>query len=124
MKEIIVAEDDLRHLEKRFGPSVRLMGSWNSDGTFSYTSVPLSSVRSAANRLRNPDVTPAVSRLEQVPEHTAAFVDLLDTFGPALIAEIVAAYKECSAERMTNYLTASKSANSTEPRPLARAAAA
>jgi len=33
MEEIVVAEDDLRRLEKRFGPEVRLMGAWNSDGT-------------------------------------------------------------------------------------------
>ena len=56
MEEIVVTEDDLRRLEKRFGSAVRLMGSWNSDGTFCYASVPLSAVRRAAEDLVNPDV--------------------------------------------------------------------
>jgi hypothetical protein len=61
MEEIVVTEDDLRRLEKRFGSAVRLMGSWNSDGTFFYASVPLSAVRRAAENLVNPDVIPALS---------------------------------------------------------------
>ena len=62
MEEIVVTEDDLRRLEKRFGSAVRLMGSWNSDGTFGYASVPLSAVRRAAEDLVNPDVIATLSR--------------------------------------------------------------
>ena len=63
MEEIVVTEDDLRRLEKRFGSAVRLMGSWNSDGTFGYASVPLSAVRRAAEDLVNPDVIATLARL-------------------------------------------------------------
>jgi hypothetical protein len=124
MEEIVVTEEDLRRLEKRFGPAVRLMGSWNSDGTFGYASVPLSAVRRAAEDLLNPDVIPAISRLQQMPERTTAFLELLHTFGSPLIAAIVAAYRECSPERMRNGRAAPIPANAPEPRPLIRTAAA
>ena len=124
MEEIVVTEDDLRRLEKRFGSAVRLMGSWNSDGTFGYASVPLSAVRRAAEDLVNPDVSRALSRLQQMPERTTVFLGLLHTFGSPLIAAIVAAYRECSPERMRNGRAASIPANEAEPRPLVRAAAA
>ena len=45
MNEIILTDDDLKRLEKRFGPAVRHMGSWNSDGTFSYLAVPITTVQ-------------------------------------------------------------------------------
>jgi hypothetical protein len=99
IEEIIVAEDDLRRLEKRFGSAVRLMGSWNSDGTFGYASVPLSAVRRATEDLVNPDVIPTLSGLQQMPERTTAFLELLHTFGSPLIAAVVAAYRECSWKR-------------------------
>ena len=122
--EFVVTEDDLRRFEKRFGPAVRLMGSWNSDGTFGYASVPLSAVRRAAEDLKNPDVIAALSRLQQMPERTTAFLELLHTFGSPLIAAIVAAYRECSPVRMRNGRAASLAANTAEPRPLIRTAAA
>ena len=123
MEEIVVAEDDLRRLEKRFGSAVRLMGSWNSDGTFGYASVPLSAVRKAAENLVNPDVIATLSRPKHMPERTTAFLELLNTFGSPLIAAIVAAYRECSPERMGNNRAASLPANAAEPRPLVRTAA-
>jgi len=91
MKEVVVTEDELRRLEKRFGSAVRLMGSWNSDGTFGYASVPLSAVARAAEDLGNPDVILPLSRLKHMPERTTAFIELLHTFGSPLIAAIVAA---------------------------------
>ena len=124
MEEIVVTEDDLRRLEKRFGSAVRLMGSWNSDGTFGYASVPLSAIRRAAEDLVNPDVIRALSRFQQTPERTTAFLELLHTFGSPLIAAIVAAYREWSSECLRNDRAASISANEAEPRPLVRAAAA
>ena len=123
MEEIVVTEDDLRQLEKRFGSAVRLMGSWNSDGTFGYASVPLSAVRRAAEGLMNLDVVATLSRLKHMPERTTAFLGLLNTFGSPLIAAIVAAYRECSPERMKNSRAASLPANAAEPRPLVRTAA-
>ena len=45
---IIVPDDDLKNLEKRFGPGVRNMGPWNSDGVFSYSSIPIVVVEEAA----------------------------------------------------------------------------
>jgi len=51
MEGIVVGEDDIRRVEKRFESAVRLMGSSNSDGTFGYASVPLCAVRRAAEDL-------------------------------------------------------------------------
>ena len=48
MKTLVIPEDDLKRLERRFGPDVRRMGPWNSDGVFGYTSISLGAVESAA----------------------------------------------------------------------------
>ena len=48
MKIIDIPDDDLKRLERRFGPDVRHMGPWNSDGVFGYASVSLGVVESAA----------------------------------------------------------------------------
>jgi hypothetical protein len=98
MKSIVLPDDDLKLLEKRFGPSVRRMGSWNSDGVFSYSSVPIVAVEQAAERLGDPTVTQALSRLREAPEWTLPFIELLQSFGLALVEKIVAAYRECSVE--------------------------
>jgi hypothetical protein len=52
-KVVILPDDELRQLERRFGPGVRHMGSWYSDGTFAYTSVPLIAVEQAAEALED-----------------------------------------------------------------------
>jgi hypothetical protein len=52
MKEILVADDELKRLERRFGPGVRRMGPWSSDGTFGYASVSIAVV---TGRTRNPE---------------------------------------------------------------------
>ena len=124
MKEVVVTEDDLRRLEKRFGSAVRRMGSWNSDGTFAYTSVPLSAVERAAEDLGNPDVILALSRPKDMLERTAAFIELLHTFGSPLIAAIVAAPRECSPEWTKNGRAAATPANVAQPKALVRTAAA
>jgi hypothetical protein len=46
------------------------MGSWNSDGTFGHSVVPVVVVEKAAEALVNPDLTMALSRLMQTPERT------------------------------------------------------
>ena len=124
MEVAVVTEDDLRRLEKRFGSAVRLMGSWYSDGTFGYASVPLSAIRRAAEGLGNPDLILALSRLKHMPDRTTAFIELLHTFGSPLIAAIVAGHRECSPERIGSNRAASLPANAAEPRPLVRTAAA
>ena len=124
MEEIVVTDDDLRRLEKRFGSAVRLMGSWNSDGTFGYISVPLSAVRRAAEELVSPDAIADLSRPKHMPERTTAFLELLSALGCPLIAAIGAAYRECSPEWMTNGRAASSPPIAAVPRPLARTAAA
>jgi hypothetical protein len=101
MKTIVLSDDELKLLEKRFGREVRHMGSWNSDGTFGHSRVPVAAVQEAAEALENPDLTMALSRLMQTAERTKPFIELLETFGPALIKRIVAAYRERSFE-LTN----------------------
>ena len=39
MEIIILTDDDLNRHEKRFGPDLRHMGPWTSDGVFGYCSV-------------------------------------------------------------------------------------
>ena len=51
MKAIVIPEDDLKRIERRFGPDVRRMGPWNSDGVFGYTSISLGTIESAAEAL-------------------------------------------------------------------------
>ena len=96
MRIIVIPEDDLKRLERRFGPDVRLMGPWNSDGVFGYTSVSLGSVESAAEAVGAPGLPEAVSRLQEAREPVAAFVDLVEAFGPDLVGEIKAAYSAAS----------------------------
>ena len=95
---IIVPDDDLKRLERRFGPGVRRMGSWNSDGVFSYSSIPIVAVEEAAESMNDPTVVEAVFRLKQAPERTKPFIELVHSFGPALIEKIAVAYRERSVE--------------------------
>ena len=64
MQTIVLTDDELIVLEKRFGPRVRQMGPWNSDGTFGYSSIPIAAVEKAAESLENPDLMVALSRLK------------------------------------------------------------
>jgi hypothetical protein len=123
MKAIVLSDDELKLLEKRFGREVRHMGSWNSDGTFGHSSVPVVAVQKAAEALENPDLTMALSRLMQTAERTKPFIELLETFGPALVKSIVAAYRERSLELISGTRLASKPPNR-ETRSVAAAAAA
>jgi len=95
----VVSDDELKVLERRFGAAVRLMGSWNSDGVFSYSSVPVAAVERAVERLRDATVANAFYRVKASLEPTRPFVELLEEHGLALIDEIVTAYREYSVER-------------------------
>lgn len=95
---IVISDDDLKLLEKRFGPLVRQMGSWNSDGVFSYASVPFVAVEKAAESLCDPTVLKALCRLKQAPERTKTFIEILQLVGPTLVEKIAAAYRECALD--------------------------
>ena len=88
----------MKRLERRFGPGVRQMGSWNSDGVFSYSSIPIVAVEEAAESMNDPVMAEAVIRLKQAPERTKPFIELLQSSGPAFIERIAAAYKGRSVE--------------------------
>lgn len=92
MDTIVLTDEELKRLETRFGPAVRQMGPWNSDGVFGYASVPVVAVEKAAEALENPNLTVALTHL-RTPERTKRFIELLETFGHALIDRIVAAYR-------------------------------
>src|ERR1035441_1791949 len=96
MKTIVIPEDDLKRLERRFGPDVRHMGPWNSDGVFGYASVSLGVVESAAEAVGQPGLPEAVSRLQEAREPVAAFLELVDAFGPEFISRIKAAHSAAS----------------------------
>jgi hypothetical protein len=96
MNIIVIPEDDLQRLERRFGPDVRRMGPWNSDGVFGYTSISLGALESAAEAAGQPGLPEAVSRLKEAREPVAAFMDLVEAFGPDLVVKIKAAYSATS----------------------------
>ena len=95
MEAIFLTDDELKRLEKRFGPVVRQMGPWNSDGIFGYASVPIVAVERAAETLTNPNLLIALPRL-RTPEGTKTLIDLLEDFGSVLVERIVDAYREFS----------------------------
>src|SRR5579883_1016933 len=63
MGAIILTDDELKDLEKRFGQVVRQMGSWNSDGLFGYESVPMLAVERAAEAVGSPGLLLTLTRL-------------------------------------------------------------
>ncbi len=94
MDGIVVTDDELKCLERRFGPCVRRMGWWCSDGTFGYSSIPVIAVRRAAGDLEDPNLRIALTRLDNPAERTKPFIELLETFGLPLVEKIVTAYRE------------------------------
>ena len=94
MQMIILSDSELKLLEERLGPAVRLMGPWSSDGIFGYTSVPLCIVEFVAKTLNDPFVWDAVSRLKTSHDRTKVFVELMRASGPTLLDGIVSAYRE------------------------------
>jgi hypothetical protein len=92
MEAILLTDDELKRLETRFGPVVRQMGPWNSDGISGYASVSVVSVEKAAEAFANPVLLTALPRL-RTSEGTGTFVDLLEDFGPPLVERIVDAYR-------------------------------
>jgi hypothetical protein len=74
MEEIVLTDDELKGLVTRFGPVVRQMGPWNSDGVFGYASVPIAAVEKAAETLENPHLLVTLPRL-RTPERTKTFIE-------------------------------------------------
>jgi len=95
MEAIFLTDDELKRLETRFGPVVRQMGPWNSDGIFGYASVSIVAVEKAAEAFANPVLLTALPRL-RTPERTKTFIELLNGFGSVLVERIVSAYRENS----------------------------
>ena len=112
MKALVLIDDELKRLEKRFGPGVRQMGPWSSDGTFGYATVSITAIKRAAEELDKPNLTIAVSGLKDQPEPTKAFIELLEIFGPAVVEKIVDAYRQCPLELIAEGLPARKTPQS------------
>ena len=98
MEEIILSDEQLKTLEKQFGPSVRKMGPWNSDGTFGYICISLAVIENAAESMEDPNVITAFSRLKSLAEPAKPHLELLETFGHAFIEKIVAVYSQSTLE--------------------------
>ena len=67
MKGLVLSDDELKILKKRFGPDVREMGPWNSDGTFGCCCISITVVEKAAESIGDPSLLAAVSRLDDAP---------------------------------------------------------
>jgi len=94
VNEIVLTDDDLRCLEKRFGLGVRQMGPWNSDGIFGYCGVPIAAVEQAACSLNDSVLLESIQELRVTQERTPRFMEILQQFGAALIQQIVIAYQQ------------------------------
>jgi protein tyrosine phosphatase (PTP) superfamily phosphohydrolase (DUF442 family) len=98
MNAVLLTEDDLHRLEKRFGPGVRQMGAWISDGTFGYSTIPVAAVEKAVDSMDNPMLRASLPRLTYTQTGTEALIELLETYGFTLIDRIIAAYRQYSLE--------------------------
>jgi len=94
MNAIVVADDDLRRLEERFGPTVRHIGPWNSDGTFGYCSVPIAALEKAVDVLNEPAVSESLQQLKEASDRTSRFIEMLQNVGLVLIEKLVAVHNE------------------------------
>jgi len=88
MQDIVISDEELTRLEKRFGPDIRQMGPWLSDGVFAYISVPIAAVEKAAQLLNDRSVLETVSHLRTSRQWTAGLMDLLQSC-PDLLDRII-----------------------------------
>lgn len=123
MKGIVLTDDQLKVLEKRFGPAVRKMGPWHSDGTFGYCWISLAFVERAAESRHDPGLMTALSRLNDPPDPATRFIAVLESFGRSLIESIADVYKRCSFEPISRTVLTDKSPE-LEPKRKAAAATA
>jgi hypothetical protein len=94
MKTTVLPDDLLKHLKTQFGHAVRPIDSGNFDGPFGYPGVPTVAMEDAAEALEYPDLLLALFRLDCTPGQNMPLIELLETFGPALIGKIIDAYRE------------------------------
>src|SRR5690349_16250815 len=91
---IVLPEEQLQKLEKKFGPDVRHMGTWNSDGVFGFCAIPLTVVEKAAEAVGNPRLAPAMDRLKASDNPAEPFLDMVQSFGSVLVHAIAARYRQ------------------------------
>ncbi len=91
---IVLSDENLRELERRFGPDVRRMGSWNTDGSFGFCAVPIAVVENAAQAIGSPGLTEAVKSADASEDRAKRFIESLEGFGSKLVQAIVASYRE------------------------------
>ena len=102
---IVIPEDQLRVLEKKYGPDVRLMGNWNSDGVFGFCSVPFAVIEKAAESVGAKSLSQAVRRLRVAEDRTQPFIDMVRAYGPSLVRQIAVAHREHVTRSYTAPLT-------------------
>ena len=122
MEGIILTDDELRLLEKQFGPAVRDMGTWNSDGTFGYSWISLALVKKAAASITTPDLKAALSRLPGVSDPKPPLIALMETFGHSLIDKLVEVYRQTFFESPYGPPVAENPPEQQKPRTLSTAA--
>lgn len=93
MLEVVIPEDDMRRLETRVGPCVRRIGAANSDGVFSYTTIPVLVLEHAAQTFGDATLTGSVAHLKASVSQTQACLKLLEDFGPTLIQTLAVSYR-------------------------------
>src|SRR5690349_21467915 len=91
---IILPDEELTQLERSCGADVRLMGPWNSDGVFGFSTVSMSVVEKAAAATCDPVLAGVIHDLKLSPERTKAFVEIVKTLGPAFVQRVVTTYRE------------------------------
>jgi hypothetical protein len=93
---IVITDEELKHLEEHFGPDVRQMGPWHSDGVFGYSAVAISTLEQAAQGVGDATLTDALKRLKSNPERIEPFIEIVETFGPDFVEKIVVTYRDQS----------------------------
>lgn len=101
MQDIVISDEELTRLERRFGPDVRQMGPWLSDGVFAYISVPIAIVEKAAELLQDPSLLETVCHLRINRQATAELMNLLQS-RPDLLDEIVFVQRHCRPETISD----------------------
>jgi hypothetical protein len=91
---IVLSDEKLRVLERRFGPDVRQMGSWNTDGSFGFCAVPVAVLEEAAQAVGSPTLTEAIKSANSSEDRAMRLIEFLEAFGSKLVEAIVASYHE------------------------------
>ncbi len=91
---IVLVDEQLRELERRFGPDVRQMGSWNTDGSFGFCAVPIAVVEEAAQAVGSSGLSEAVKSANASEDRAIRLIEFLEAFGSKLVQAVVASYRE------------------------------